>query len=84
MQFFNVAYRFLKERFKLIRNFKIYFCMFVKINIVITESLLSKSCINRRCCKCKDNGSAFASRVIGQDHKLTSVELVDCVQEYLT
>lgn len=66
-------------------NFLIFFLRaFKKINIVITESLLSKSCINGRCCKCKDNGSAFASCAIGQDHKLTSVALVDCVQEYLT
>jgi len=61
-----------------------FFSLFGKINIVITESLLSQSCINGRRCKCKDNGSAFASRAIGQDHKLTSVTLVDCVQEYLT
>lgn len=58
--------------------------MFEEINIVITESLLFKSCINGGRCKCKDNGSAFASRAIGQDQKLTSVALVDCVQEYLT
>lgn len=34
--------------------------------------------------KFKDNGSTFASFSIGQDHKLTSEALVDCVEEYLT
>jgi len=62
--------------------------MLGKINIVIKqfiESLYSKSCTKMEgAVNAKIMDRLSKSRAIGQDHKLTSVAPVDCVQEYLT